>query len=93
MSNIGEGAATQTPADAIEGLDADIDATQANNFIGTSTSYTESIGIDDNLTSDILQDFVDKAKMVADNSLMLADLPASGDITGSTSGANISDYH
>ena len=90
VSNIGngKGAVTQTPAQAIAALDADINATQAINFAGTSTSsYAERIGIDDNLTSEIVQGFVDIAKTMPDNYLMLSDVPPGG-IAGSTSGMN-----
>ncbi len=84
LSNIGAGASPQTPAEAIADLDADIQDFQEANFVGTSTAYTESIGLDSGMTSQELQDFVDMAKLVADNSLMVSDV--TGAITGSTSG-------
>jgi type II secretory pathway pseudopilin PulG len=86
LSNIGAGASPQTPAEAIADLDADIQDFQEANFVGTDTaSYTESIGLDSGMTSRELQDFVDMAKQVADNSLMVSDVPEFG-IQESTSG-------
>ena len=53
--------------------------------MGTDAAYTESIGLDSGMTSQDLQDFVDAAKQVADNSLMASDVPGFG-IQESTSG-------
>ncbi len=90
LSNIGAGASPQTPAEAIADLDSEITEPQEANFEGRDTggSYTESIGLDSGMTSHDLQDFVDLAKLVADNSLMASDVPSSGAIPGSTSGPN-----
>ncbi len=86
LSNIGVGASGQDPDDAIGDLDDEIVGVQEANFVGTSTAYTESIGLDSGMTSQDLQDFVDMAKLVADNSLMASDVPVSGAIPGGTSG-------
>ncbi len=89
LSNIGAGGSTQLPADAIADLDTDIQDFQEANFVGADAApYTESIGLDSGMTSQDLQDFVDLAKQVADNSLMASDVPSSGAIPGSTSGSN-----
>ncbi len=86
LSNIGAGASGQDPDDAIGDLDDEIAGSQEGNFNGTSADYTESIGLDNDMISQDLQDFVDMAKLVADNSLMASDVP--GPITGSTSGSD-----
>jgi type II secretory pathway pseudopilin PulG len=81
LSNIGAGESEQYPNDAIGDLDNDIQDSQEGNFEGKSnTGYGESIALvdtelDTDMTSQNLQDFVDMAKQVADNSLMASDVP------------------
>ncbi len=86
LSNIGAGASSQTPADAIAGLDNDITDFQETNFVGKPAAYTESIGLDTGMTSQELQAFVDAAKYSADNTLMASDVHVSGNIFGDTLG-------
>jgi Tfp pilus assembly protein PilX len=88
LSNIGDGASSQTPADAIASLDNDIPAFQEPKFVGKPAAYTESIGLETGMTSQDLQAFVDAAKDSADNTLTGSDVPVSGNIPGGTSGPN-----
>jgi hypothetical protein len=88
LSNIGDGASSQTPVDAIADLDDDIRDFQEPNFVGKPAAYTESIGLETGMTSQELQAFVDAAKYSADNTLTASDVPVSGNIPGGTSGPN-----
>ena len=88
LSNIGDGASSQTPADAIASLEDDIKDFQEPNFVGKPAAYTESIGLETSMTSQELQAFVDAAKYSADNTLTASDVPVSGNIPGGTSGPN-----
>jgi Tfp pilus assembly protein PilX len=79
LSNIGSGVSPQTPANAIAGLDNDIRNFQEANFIGKPTAYIESIGLDTEMKSKDLQDFINFAKLVADPLTgSIADLGSNG---------------
>jgi hypothetical protein len=88
LSNIGDGASSQTPDVAIASLEDDIRDFQEPNFKGKPAAYTESIGLETGMTSQELQAFVDAAKYSADNTLTASDVPVSGNIPGGTSGPN-----
>ncbi len=88
LSDIGAGASSQTPADAIADLDDDIRDFQEPNFVGKPAAYIESIGLETGMTSQDLQAFVDAAKYSADNTLTASDVPVSGNIPGGTFGPN-----
>jgi hypothetical protein len=90
LSNIGSGVSMQTPFQAMASLARNIREFQAHNFIGKPTAYIdiESIGLDTEMKSKDLLDFINLAKLVADGKIINSDLPKSGVIVGNTRGPN-----